>query len=122
MAKKNQSTGVEYTLYCDEEDTRPEECFTDTELLAWVKGKIERGNNWGWFCAVVKASVEVNGETYEGTAYLGCCSYESEKDFRESEFETLKVEALAELKAELVTAVKRGDIAKAALRMPWGSK
>lgn len=39
---------------------------------------LEGGNEWAWCCAVV----EVSWGEFKGVATIGCCSYESEEDFK----------------------------------------
>lgn len=52
------------------------------------------GDEWAWFCA----KVEVRWKGLRGVATLGCCSYESEEDFKEcGEFADLVDEALDDL-------------------------
>jgi hypothetical protein len=50
----------------------------DQEVYDWIRAELARGNEWAW-CSV-KVTAEWNG--YQAADYLGCCSYESEADFR----------------------------------------
>jgi len=66
----------------------------DAEEENRIYSELGRGNEWAWCIAKVTA-------TYQGieeSAYLGCCSYASEKDFRDSgEFDNMSDEALDRL-------------------------
>ncbi len=53
---------------------------TDREQEQWIYEQLQRGNEWAWCTA--KVTVSWHGITSED--YLGACSYESERSFRES--------------------------------------
>lgn len=73
----------------------------DREMEDSILAGYNAGNEWAWCCA--KVTAEYAGQT--GTAYLGCCSYESERAFRaDPYFADLCSEALAELTDELKRA------------------
>ena len=100
---------VEFTLECLEEDCAIEgnvmasgDDAEDMKAERWVQRQLEAGNSWAWCTAKVTAAW--NG--FEGTDYLGCCSYRSEKDFRKpgGYFDDMKVEALANLNELLAKA------------------
>ena len=63
----------------------------EDEILA----RLDDGDVWAW----ASVRVSVTWRTYTGSAYLGCCSYASEDDFRESSgyFEAMREEAFEEL-------------------------
>ena len=62
--------------------------------------RLDHGDQWAW-CSV---KVEVRWNGFRGTDYLGCCSYESEEDFRKSEYYNDMIsEALAELNREVAS-------------------
>jgi len=103
------SPGVSVELICEPEDVEmesnasaigPEE---DAETLAWIRGQLARGNQWAWCCAHVRVSydIPIPGRAFpahvEGNAYLGCCSYESEADFRRDYYQDMLSEALDDL-------------------------
>ncbi len=75
---------VEFTIEPLEEHIHPEEQFDsgdaekDAKLVADICEKSEN-NIWAWCC--VKVTANYKGIT--GTDYLGCCSYDSEKEFKE---------------------------------------
>lgn len=73
----------------------------DKELDARIVRDIKRRRNltvWAW-CTV---TVRVAWRGHTGKAHLGCCSYRSEKDFRQGGyFGDLADEALDELNAKL---------------------
>lgn len=52
----------------------------------WILNELAAGNEWAWCAIFVTTSVEIDGETIEGTASLGCCSYEYEDDFTSSDY------------------------------------
>lgn len=79
---------------------------TDAAACAWIRDQLDRGNPWAWCCAKVTARLD----GFEGTAYLGCCSYESESAFRkDGYFEEMKAEALDNLKASVADAKASAD-------------
>jgi hypothetical protein len=69
--------GVEIEFTPENEDISPFGQFDDDETAQKICDKYERGNEAAWFCA--KVSVRFRG--FEGTNYLGCCSYKSFKEF-----------------------------------------
>jgi len=80
----------------------------DKELEGGILKRLEAWDVWAW--ALVKVEAKFAGFT--GVAYLGCCSYESEADFRaDACFEDLKEEALEDLERNLESAVAAGEIA-----------
>lgn len=76
---------VEITLECwPEQEPIEGNCSaiddeTDRATEEWIHAQLDSGNDWAW-CT---AKVTVRWEGFEGTDYLGCCSYPSEKDFRQ---------------------------------------
>jgi hypothetical protein len=103
-------------VHAEPEDTHPEGQFAsgddeaDREFVASALRRLESGDTWAW--AWVRVRVSWNGFTGEDS--LGCCSYESEEDFREAgdyyegmaqtALENLN-QTLAELHAKLATLV-----------------
>lgn len=61
-----------------------------------------RTNRWAW-CAV-ELTAEIDG--FEGTAYLGCCSYKNKDDFINNSgyYEDMKEEAIQQIIAQLKAA------------------
>ncbi len=53
---------------------------TDAEIVKNIYDQLESGNEWAWCC--IKVTLKWKG--FEGTDYLGACSYKSKKDFIES--------------------------------------
>jgi len=73
---------------------------TDAETARWILKELEAGNEWAWCCVTVTTSLEIDGKTYKGFASLGCCSYESEADFRNTDYYSdLCLEAFRDLQA-----------------------
>lgn len=77
---------VEYSL-----ENQPEtdisfrqEFRDDPQTVEWIANQLADGNDWAW-CMVDVAANWTNPLTdqeYEGHAYLGGCSYESEESFK----------------------------------------
>jgi hypothetical protein len=95
-------------LELEEEDQDPEDSFDDPETLAWVRREIERGNPYAWFVAKVTARLYAGGKRepwnhrlFEGTTYLGGCSYESREIFLQRDGPQLQRDALEELRSKL---------------------
>ncbi len=64
------------------------------------------GNVWAW--CMVKVTARIKG--IEGTDYLGCCSYSSERDFHEcGHYASMKETALWQLRDELASCSKAVD-------------
>lgn len=114
---------ITYTLECMEEQESYEGYFAyDTEAenqeaIEWIRDQLDSGNGWAWCCARVVASINIDGEPFQGDAYLGGCSYLSEDDFRESGYYAdMCAEAKSDLIDKLNYAVKLGEISKRALK------
>lgn len=56
---------------------------TDAKCFEWIRSQLARGNDWAWCCVQLTATYEdaIHGELTASDS-LGCCSYESEADFR----------------------------------------
>lgn len=97
---------VEFTVKCLPEDIPVEgnasaiDDATDAEIVKDIYDQLERGNQWAW-CTV---KVTAKWREFEGTDYLGGCSYKSEKDFTQpgGYYDDMKLEALADLNAKLI--------------------
>lgn len=50
----------------------------DREVERLIFERLDRGDIYAWFCAKVTAT----WRGFEGTAYLGACSYENAEDFK----------------------------------------
>lgn len=109
-----------YETQCLPETERPEGQFAsgddaqDAETVAWIWEQLESGNPWAWCTVRVTATVELDGQTFEGEAYLGGCSYESRAAFEApgGYFDDLKVEAFESLKDALFVARDREHVAR----------
>lgn len=108
---------IEYELTIEpEQELTPEESFAtgddeaDAELCREIRDRLSRGDDWAWFCAKVTARVTFEGEVFEGTDYLGACSYENERDFCQEGgyFADMKHEARRDLLQRLQASVKHG--------------
>ena len=67
----------------------------DREVERDILGRLQQGYVWAW----AAVTVIVNWGPFEARAYLGCCSYADEEDFRQSGgyFDDMVAEALEEL-------------------------
>ena len=67
----------------------------DREVEHNVLCRLQQGDVWAW----AAVTIVVAWGQFEGRAYLGCCSYADENDFRQPGcyFDDLVAEALAEL-------------------------
>ena len=75
---------AEITIECLPEDTAIKgnalasgNPWEDKECEESIIKQLMRGNEWAWCCVKITA----RWKQWEGTDYLGCCSYKSEKDF-----------------------------------------
>ncbi len=101
---------VEFTLECLPEDqTIKGNCSaiddeTDAATEDWIESQLESGNEWAWCCA--KVTAKWNG--FEGTDYLGGCSYKSEADFRSpgGYFDDMKTQSLEDLNKQVSEAAQ----------------
>jgi hypothetical protein len=73
----------------------------DREVEDSIFASLMHGNDWAW--CTVKVTARVDG--IEGTDYLGCCTYDSEEDFRSGGYwAQMKEQAAWELRGKLVDA------------------
>ena len=112
---------ITYTLECRPEDDGPEGHFAsgsdadDAETLRWIREQLDSGNDWAWCCVRVVATVDFDGEAFQGNTFLGGCSYLSEDDFKEGcYYADLCEEAREDLLRTLDHAVKVGDLVASA--------
>lgn len=97
---------VEYRILAEHEDAPVRGCFMssgdpdfDREVENEIIARLDRGHEWAW-CRV---RVEARWQGLVGVATLGGCSFENESDFiRSDDCWSLKLEALAELNAQVV--------------------
>jgi hypothetical protein len=68
----------------------------DAETIRAIRADLESGNEWAW-CTV---EVTATWEGWNGSEYLGACSYKSREDFMaDCYYADMKERALAELNA-----------------------
>lgn len=81
----------------------------DREAEDAILARLDAGDTWAWASVTVVAS----WHGIEGRDHLGCCSYDSEEDFRTAGdyFDDMKAEALADLLGKVMPA---GDALTAA--------
>ena len=92
---------VEFTLEIEDEHIPVEGHFAtdepekDRQLEREILSRLNRGDLWAWCCVKVTAK----WKDWQGTDYLGACSYENEADFKSEGgyWEGMKAEALADL-------------------------
>lgn len=71
----------------------------DRKVEQDIQDQLESGNEWAWCTVQVRASYDEQS----ASEYLGCCSYESEEDFKKGGYyEDMKETALAALILTLV--------------------
>lgn len=89
----------------------------DKEVEDSAIQRLDDGDVWAWAVVTVTASVVVNGERFEGRAYLGGCSYKDVEDFKEQNDYAIQMEqeAREDLLDALRRSVARGEIAKTIL-------
>lgn len=101
---------VEITLHCEveHESVRGNAMASgddaqDRECEEWILGQLRDGNEWAWCAVTVRATwTAPSGREYRGEDRLGCCSYESERDFVRDGYYTGMVDgAIADLNASL---------------------
>ncbi len=83
----------------------------DKKLEDELIDRLDRGDIWAWCYVKVTATLTLpDGSKIEGWAGIGGCSYESEKDFIESDcyYSDLKSEALDDLQKEVENEIQRG--------------
>lgn len=95
MARHLDPHAVEYTIECLPEDSSPRDNHFDDEATIVSIEKEMESNEWAW--CVVRVTAKWGG--FEGTNYLGGCSYKDEADFaKDGYLPQMKDEALADLK------------------------
>lgn len=102
------STEIEYTIEAEEEWAPIEgnaivsgDDDYDKKVNDSIKRSLRAGNRWAWCTVHVTASA---GEL-TGHAYLGCCSYKNEKDFKKGGYyEDMQWEAKQDLLRQLKKA------------------
>ena len=83
MVKVRELTADEvvFSIEIEEEDAKfdfeSDEPEKDEALKGELRKRLDRGDLWAW-CTV---KVTATWKTWKGVDYLGCCSYDSEKDF-----------------------------------------
>lgn len=88
-----------------EETELPEDSIDDPQTVELVYEEIRRGNRWAWFVAKVTAGMRIGTKEFEGTNYLGACSYKNKTDFMSPDgyWPDLQSEAIDDLVRELDT-------------------
>ena len=72
----------------------------DRRCEDWVLAELDNGNVWAW----AAVTVIVRYGDFSGVAYLGCCSYDSEADFRTGGYFEQMVE---DARADLIVTLER---------------
>ena len=84
----------------------------DREAEDAILARLDRDDLWGWCAVRVRATwTAPSGRAWHGDAYLGCCSYNDEADWREpgGYHEQMTIEA-----TEALYEALRADVAEAA--------
>lgn len=109
---------ITYTLECLPEDINIKgNCSaideeTDRETEQWIIRELRAGNEWAWCCAKVTCTIEFNGHTFVGQDVLGCCSYKSKEDFKQSCYEDMKAEAYLSALLDIKQTIKHAEVAR----------
>ena len=86
---------VTFKIETEEDPSSIDDAFADAEVRAGVHEEVNKGNEFAWFCASVTASIKLGDTVLTADDHMGACSYESEKDWLESdELSDLKNNAL----------------------------
>lgn len=82
-----------------------------------ILARLDNGETWAWACVRVTASIEVEGHTFEGTDYLGCCSYRDTAEFIQSGeyYDDMKAEARHDLIRNMEAVTRKGEAARTVL-------
>lgn len=93
---------VAYRLVADQDISDPwAERVYDDETLREIQARLDRGDIWAWASVDVEATWTnpLTDKTYEGHAYLGGCSYDDARDFKQNSgyYEDMKGEAYEDL-------------------------
>jgi hypothetical protein len=103
---KKLAAHAEITISCEPEDVPVEgnalasgDAAEDRAAERWVRRQLARGNQWAWCTVIVRA--EYAG--LMGRDVLGCCSYKSERDFKQpgGYYQSMVDEALRDLASQL---------------------
>ena len=86
--------------------------IADEQVEKHVYDQLSQGNNWAW--CTIKCTASIQGTSFQGVDYLVCCSYKSFSDFIESDeyVESMKSQALADLKQAIITAEREIDLVR----------
>jgi len=100
LTVEQDDTPVRGNALASGDDAEDKQC--EDEILA----RLDRGDVWAW--ALVKVIAECG--SFYGADYLGGCCYKDEKDFIACNdyYESMKSEALLNLKQSMKAAVQRG--------------
>lgn len=103
---------IKIEVLIEEEETSVEGSFdtgdpaADRVQEAEILQALQNGNQWAW-CTVQVVATHRSFPEFSGTDFLGCCNYESEEDFRNSDyFQDMKKEAIAQLTNRLEDATQ----------------
>ncbi len=102
---------VEFEIECLPEDIAIEGSFAsgddaqDAATVRMIEADLASGNEWAWCCVKVTARYA----DFEGTDYLGGCSYKSAEDFQSPDgyYPQMCSEALADLNRSIRETVAK---------------
>lgn len=116
---------IRYELDADQDDTTPVrgnamasgDDAADKDAEDEILSRLDSGDVWAWAIVTVRAILTTEeGETYEGSDTLGACTYRDAEDFKAGGYyEDMQDAALADLRATMRDAKRRGEIAARAL-------
>lgn len=107
MAKvTRKSKGLVIRFNPEPEFESPENCFdsgdvtVDKKMVAEIVRRALNGDPYAWFCAHVRVTY---CDTLTADTYLGCCSYDSMRDFIDNSgyYNDMVDECIADINAQL---------------------
>lgn len=97
MARAFNPNDILFTITCEPEDISPRTQIDDEGMVSHIEREMEH-NKWAWCQIMVTAS----WGGFEGTQYLGACSYKDKADFKkDGYFLQMKNEATSTLKRSI---------------------
>lgn len=102
MSQNPNHPGIVFTFYIEPDDESPRGHFSDKATENEVLERIDRGDDWAWFC--VKVTAQRGTEPLIGEDTLGGCCYASEADFRANLYPEMCENAAADLYKKEETA------------------
>ncbi len=87
------NTEIKYTIYAEFEDVPvrgnamcSDDPVLDKEVEDAILKRLDDNDVWAWACVRVTAEVNGAGHDLIGEDFLGCCNYEGEEEFKQSDY------------------------------------